>query len=129
MKKPIYNLFRTPRASLRLAGGLGLLCLAGFLTPSVSAYPTLAELSANIVIDAPPPPLRHELVVGVSPGPDNVWIAGYWGGTPGHYTWVGGRWDHPPHPHGQWSAPHWDKDSDGHYRQTKGEWRDSDPKR
>ena len=67
----------------------------------------------------PPPPMPYE---------GAVWTGGYWGGTPGHYAWVGGRWDHPPHPNGRWSAPHWDKDHDGHYHQTKGEWRDAGPR-
>jgi hypothetical protein len=129
MKKPIDSLLRSPRASLRIAGGLGLLSLAGFLTPSASASPILADLTVSVVIDAPPPPPRHEVIIGVSPGPDYVWIGGYWDGGPGHYSWVGGRWDHPPHAHGTWSAPHWDKDKDGHYHQTRGEWRDADPRR
>jgi hypothetical protein len=128
MKQPICSLIRTPGASLRLAGGLGLLSLAGFSAPSVAASPVLADLSINIAVDAPPPPIRRELIVGVSPGPDYVWIGGYWDGAPGHYVWVGGHWDRPPHAHGQWMAPHWDKDRDGHYHQTKGEWRDQGPK-
>ena len=129
MKQPIRHLLRTPGASLRLAGGLGLLSLAGFSVPSLSASPVLADLSININLDAPPPPFRHEVIVGTSPGPDYVWIGGYWDGTPGHYSWVAGRWGRPPHPHGQWIAPHWDKDRDGHYHQTKGEWRDQGPEK
>jgi hypothetical protein len=110
---------RTLGATTRLAGGLALLSVA-MLTASTA----LADLSINIGIEGPPPPPRQEVIVGVSPGPDFVWIGGYWDGSPGHYTWVGGRWDHPPHAHGQWYAPHWDKGNDGHYHQTKGEWRD-----
>jgi hypothetical protein len=129
MKTPISHLLRSPGASIRLAGGLGLLSLAGFSTHSVSASPVLADISIRInvpVVEAPPPPPREEVIVGVSPGPDYVWIGGYWDGSPGHYYWVSGRWDHAPNGRGQWSAPHWDKDKDGHYHLTKGEWKDRD---
>ena len=114
---------RTPGAAPRLAGGLALLSIAMF-----TASTALADLSINIGFEGPPPPPRQEVIVGVSPGPDYIWVGGYWDGSPGHHTRVGGRWDHPPHAHGQWNAPHWDKGSDGHYHQTKGEWRD-EPRR
>jgi hypothetical protein len=127
MKLPINLMLRTPGASLRLAGGLGLLSLAGLSTPSASASTFLADVSISIripVIEVGPPPPRQEVIVGVSPGADFVWVGGYWDGAPGHYAWAGGHWDRPPHGHGQWNPPHWDKDRDGHYHQTKGEWRD-----
>jgi WXXGXW repeat (2 copies) len=126
MKNRIGHLLRAPGASLRLAGGLGLLSLAALPVCASGAVPLLGDISLNIMVDAPPPPPRQEIIVGVSPGPDFVWVGGYWDGSPGHYTWVGGRWDHSPHGHGQvWLAPHWDKDRDGHYHQTKGEWREA----
>jgi hypothetical protein len=125
MKKYTALMGRLGGPSLRLAGGLGLLSMAAFAVPAASASPLLAEVSINVVIDAPPPAPRHEVIVERDrPGPDYVWIDGYWDGTPGHYVWVAGRWDRPPHPHGRWMAPHWDKDRDGHYHMTRGEWRD-----
>jgi hypothetical protein len=30
------------------------------------------------------------------PGPDYVWVDGYWGVRDNHRVWVGGRWDHRP---------------------------------
>ena len=39
---------------------------------------------AEVDVDAPPPP-DQDVVVGVAPGPDYVWVGGYWG-------WYGGRW-------------------------------------
>jgi hypothetical protein len=120
---------RLSSASLRLAGTVGLLSVIGFATPSFAASPMLGDISLNIQVDAPPPPPRPEVVVGVAPGPDYVWVGGYWDGSPGHYVWVRGRWDHSPHGHGVWMAPHWDKDRDGHYHQVKGEWHDDGPRR
>jgi hypothetical protein len=128
MKQHLRYLLCAPRASIRLAAGLGLLSLAGLSTPSLSASAILADLSINIVLEAPPPPPQREVIIGISPGPGFVWIGGYWDGAPGHYTWVGGRWARPPHQHGHWNPPHWDKDRDGHYHQTRGEWRDDGPK-
>jgi hypothetical protein len=129
MKNPILNFFRAPSVPLRIASGIGLLSIVAFATPPASASPSLADLSLNIgvrVDDAPPPP-RHEEVVGVAPGPDYVWVGGFWDGSPGHYTWTRGHWDRPPHGRGVWNAPHWDRDHDGHYHMTRGEWRD-DPR-
>jgi hypothetical protein len=110
-------------AALRLAGGLGLLSIAGLVAPALAASPMLADFSINLTVDAPPPPPRAEVVVGVSPGPDYIWVGGFWDGTPGHYVWRAGHWDRPPRPHAAWVAPHWEKDHDGHYHQVKGEWR------
>jgi hypothetical protein len=129
MKHRINYLVRAPGASIRIAGGLGLLSMAGFSAHSLSASPIIADVTISIGIEAPPPPPRHEVIIGVSPGPDFVWVGGFWDGGPGRYAWVAGHWDRPPHPHGQWIAPHWDKDRDGHYHQTKGEWRDHDDRR
>jgi hypothetical protein len=124
MNTNIAHMFRSPASSLRIAGGLGLLSMAGISAPTLSASPLLAEVSVNIVLDPAPPPPRHEIVVERDrPGPDYLWIDGYWDGSPGRYVWVAGRWDRPPHPHGAWVAPHWDRDHDGHYHMTKGEWR------
>ena len=122
MKTTIDSLLRAPGASLRLAGGLGLLSLATLPINAHAASPFLGDISLSINVDAPPPPPRPEVVVGVSPGPDYVWIGGYWDGAPGHYVWVSGHWDRPPHGHADWVAPHWDRDHDGHYHMTKGEW-------
>jgi hypothetical protein len=126
MKNPNATSHCAPSSVLRLAGGLCLLSVAGFSIPAASASPLLADVSINIGIEGPPPPLRHEMIVGVSPGPDFIWVDGYWDGAPGHYTWVAGRWGRQPNSRSRWNAPHWDKDRDGHYHQTKGEWRNDD---
>src|SRR5579862_5600839 len=122
MKTHIPPFRRLRGAPLRLLGGLGLLTLAGSLASAAPATPVLAGFSVNVVVDAPPPPPRHEVIIA-SPGPDFIWIDGYWGGEPGHYVWVPGRWERPPHAHMRWEAPHWDRDRDGHYHMTHGGWR------
>jgi WXXGXW repeat (2 copies) len=114
-----------PRLSSRrtlhvLAAGLGLLSLSALTIPLVRAD----GISLNIhVEDAPPPPRREVVVESHRPGPDYVWVGGYWDGAPGRYTWVNGHWDRPPHGHARWFAPHWERDHDGHFHQIRGEWR------
>jgi len=123
MNQSCNKLLPTPASLLRTAGKIALLstALSGVL---VTASPVLADVSVNIQIDAPPPPPRQEVVVERErPGPDYVWVGGYWGGAPGHYAWVAGHWDRPPHGHGHWVAPRWENHN-GHYVQVKGEWRD-----
>lgn len=107
------------RRTALLAAGLGLVSIAGF-----APTPMNAQVSLSIRVDAPPPPPRHEVIVESSrPGPDFVWVGGYWDGAPGHYVWTPGHWDRPPHGHGVWVGPRWEVDHDGHYHQVKGEWR------
>jgi len=125
MKTITQSRLRASGASLRLAGGLGLLSLAALPVSSDAASPFLGDIQLNISVDAPPPPPQPEVIVGVRPGPDFVWIGGYWDGTPGHYVWVAGHWDRPPHGHADWIAPHWDWDRDGHYHMTRGEWHET----
>jgi hypothetical protein len=116
---------RPPAAAMRLALGAGLVALAGSALPSLSASPSLADISVHIGVDAPPPPPRREVVVERDrPGPGYVWVGGFWDGAPGHYVWRAGHWDRPPHGHGVWAPPHWERDHDGHYHQVRGEWRD-----
>lgn len=81
-----------------------------------------AEINLDINLQGPPPPRREVVVEQGRPGPDYVWVEGYWDGAPGRYTWVGGHWDRPPHPGMRWSSPRWERDHDGHYRQVRGGW-------
>jgi hypothetical protein len=124
MKTNPVQIRRARGAVFKTLGGLGLLAVAAMPAPAASITPLLAGITVNVEIDAPPPPPRHEIVIERDrPGPDFVWVEGFWDGSPGHYVWVAGHWDRPPHGHGHWNAPHWDRDHDGHYHMTRGEWR------
>jgi hypothetical protein len=131
MNTTIKHMLRARGSPLRLASGLGLLCVAGFLPSPLAAFPILADITVNISawFDAPPPPPRHEVVDQLCrPRPYYVWVNGYWDGSPGHYNWVGGHWELPPRPDDHWVAPRWEKDQDGHYHIINGEWRGGDRK-
>src|SRR5258707_492976 len=65
-----------------------------------------ASIATNVV-EAPltPPPPKVE-VVPIVPGPEYVWIPGYWAWN-GGWVWIGGRWVIRPHIGAIWVAPHW----------------------
>ncbi len=71
------------------------------------------------VTDAPPP-LRTE-VIAVAPGPDFVWVPGWWN-YDRVYVWVPGTWQRPPRVHAVWVAPRWTHTKRGWYK-TDGHWK------
>jgi hypothetical protein len=68
---------------------------------------THAQVSLGIRIGPPPPP-RVLHVRPVAPGPDYVWIDGYWYPSGGHYIWHRAYWSRPPYDGAHWIAPHHD---------------------
>jgi hypothetical protein len=62
-----------------------------------------AQVSIGILIGPPPPP-RVVHVVPERPGPEFVWIAGYWYPVAGHYRWHEGYWTRPPYDGAHWVA-------------------------
>ena len=113
MKTTLLGLHR----AVRLAAALGAF---GFLA---AASPRLLAdgLSIHVDLGGPPPPPRYERRPP-PPRPDFLWVDGYWGGSPGHYEWVGGHWERPGPGHRVWMAPRWDH-RDGRYVFVKGYWR------
>jgi len=67
----------------------------------------IAQVSIGINIGAPPPP-RVVRVVPARPGPEHVWVAGYWYPVGRHYKWHAGYWTRPPYPGARWVEPHHD---------------------
>jgi hypothetical protein len=68
---------------------------------------SFAQVSVGIRIGAPPPP-RVMAVRPESPGPDYIWVEGYWYPVNGHYTWHRGYWTRPPYDGARWVGPHHD---------------------
>jgi hypothetical protein len=96
------------------------------------------QISIGIRIGAPPPP-RVVRVVPTRPGPEFIWVEGYWYPVGNHYKWHGGYWTRPPYAGARWVGPrhdgerffdgywegdrgrfehdhHWDRDRDRDYR-------------
>src|SRR5438477_12274782 len=65
------------------------------------------QISVGIRIGPPPPP-RVVRVRPVSPGPEHVWIDGYWYPVGNRYRWHDGYWTRPAYPGARWVAPRHD---------------------
>ena len=108
---------------------LGTLLLAvgslALLLSAVGCYvaPVGVGVEGEYVVEGPPPPVQEEVVVE-APGPEFVWIGGYWDWDLGvrHYVWRGGRWERPPHAQARWVAPHYEFRGGRHYF-VRGHWR------
>jgi YXWGXW repeat-containing protein len=90
--------------------GLAVVSLTGCAGGYVGVYATNA-----------PPPIRVE-TYGPAPGPDFVWITGYWAYRSNAYVWVPGRWDRPPRGRRHWEDGRWEQHGD-RYRWRDGRWR------
>jgi hypothetical protein len=75
------------------------------LLASVSAFG--AQVSIGIRIGPPPRP-RVVRVLPRRPGPEFVWIEGYWYPVRNHYKWHDGYWTRPPYAGARWVVPHHD---------------------
>jgi hypothetical protein len=73
-------------------------------------------------VGGPPPAVQEEVVVA-APGPDFVWIGGFWDWDVGvrHWEWRPGRWERPPHAEARWVAPHYEMRGGRHYFR-RGRW-------
>ncbi|MBZ5699800.1 MAG: hypothetical protein LAN18_14770 [Acidobacteriia bacterium] len=79
--------------------------LAAILLAAGSAFG--AQVSIGIRIGPPPPP-RVVHVLPARPGPEFVWVEGYWYPVGRHYKWHGGYWTRPLYPGARWVGPHHD---------------------
>ncbi len=78
--------------------------LAGFLLAGGMMF---AQVGIGITIGAPPPP-RVLRVRPAAPGPDFVWVDGYWYVVNGRYQWHAGYWTRPPYAGAVWVGPRHD---------------------
>jgi hypothetical protein len=86
---------------------------ATVVTTTPAAPPTV------VVATAAPPPLQQE-VIPMSPGPDMVWIPGYWNWSNGQYNWVPGRYEAGRVGY-QWVPQRWEN-INGQWTMTGGSW-------
>ncbi|HLK47402.1 MAG TPA: YXWGXW repeat-containing protein [Bryobacteraceae bacterium] len=92
---------------------LALLFLAGGLL--------FGQVSIGVRIGAPPPP-RVLRVRPVAPGPDYLWVDGYWYVVGGRYRWHEGYWTRPPYSGAHWVPAHHDGERffDGYWDGDRG---------
>ena len=58
----------------------------------------------------------------VAPGPEHVWVSGYWARRAGSWVWVDGRWVAPPRSGVVWVPGRWETHPRGHVW-IQGHWR------
>jgi WXXGXW repeat (2 copies) len=78
------------------------LALLALLVPASTAH---AQVSFGIRIGAPPAPRVYR--VPRSPGPDYVWVEGYWYPQGSRYMWHNGYWTRPPYEGAYWVEPYY----------------------
>ena len=66
-----------------------------------------AQVSLGIRIGPPPPP-RVVRVQPRSPGPEYIWVQGYWYPSGRRYKWHDGYWTRAPYAGARWIAPHYE---------------------
>ena len=71
----------------------------------VGAQVFAAQISVRI---GPPPPPRVVRVMPQNPGPDYVWVEGYWYPQGRHYRWHEGYWTRSPYPGAVWVSPRYE---------------------
>jgi hypothetical protein len=89
--------------------------------PTYQAPPGYPVATAPAVVAQPPPAPQVE-AVPVAPGPEYVWMPGYWSiGIGGGWAWVGGHYGVRPRPHAVWAPGHWGPHARG-YVWIGGHW-------
>lgn len=95
--------------------------LLPLLFAAISLAGCMVRIPVAYYAPVPPPPLQAE-AYGVSPGPGNIWIGGYWGYDGGRHVWHPGRWEKPPRPKAHYIAPRWERKGD-RYAFRDGRWK------
>lgn len=72
------------------------------LAPATAAN---AQVSFGIRIGAPPAPRAYR--VPRQPGPEYMWIEGYWYPQGSRYAWHDGYWTRPPYEGAYWVDPYY----------------------
>jgi hypothetical protein len=83
-------------------------------------FASAARAEVSIRITTPPPPLPI-YVQPVIPGPDFIWVPGYWAWGEFDYFWVPGTWVRAPAPGLLWTPGYWAW-NDGIYVWRAGYW-------
>ena len=80
-----------------------------------------AQVSIGVRIGPLPPP-RVVRVRPTAPGPDYLWVDGYWYVMGNRYRWHDGYWTRPPYPAAYWMPPHHDGERfyDGYWGGDRG---------
>jgi YXWGXW repeat-containing protein len=78
----------------------------------------MAQISLDVIIGSPPPPVRVEVVP--APRPGYVWAPGYWAWNGRQHVWYDGRWE-AERPDQRFVPAHW-VDTPGGWRFVPAHW-------
>jgi len=78
------------------------------LLAGASALGGQVSIGVGINIGPPPPP-RVIRVLPPRPGPEFVWVEGYWYPAGRRYRWHPGYWTRPPYAGARWVVPRYDR--------------------
>ena len=99
-----------------LVGGMAATALPQIPIPPP---PPLPGLEVHIITGRPPAP-RYERR-SPRPGPDYIWVGGFWHSDGGQWIWVPGRWEPPVAPQAYWIPPRYVRSERG-YIYEPGHW-------
>ena len=87
----------------------------------LTAGSVFGQVSIGIRIGPPPPP-RVVRVRPRVPGPNYIWIDGYWYASGNRWRWHNGYWTRPPYPGARWIMPRHDGQRffEGHWEGDRG---------
>ncbi len=71
------------------------------------------------------PPIPYVEVIPSSPGPESIWVDGYWHWDGSEHVWLRGHWTRPPARGYVWVRSGWERQG-GHYHLIPGRWCRSD---
>jgi hypothetical protein len=93
------------------------------LATTVLLIASVSVADAQVTLDVQigrPPPAPRAFRVPPQPGPEFVWVEGYWWPQGSRYVWHNGYWTRPPYAGAFWIPPYW---SAGRY--VAGRWQGS----
>ncbi len=79
----------------------------------------LGAVRIHIAPEAPPRPRGERKLP--QPGPNHVWIAGYWDRRGDQWAWAPGRWEEPAQRDSRWIRPQYRQEGRA-YRYESGHW-------
>lgn len=91
------------------------------MAPSGYVTTTNAAPAVNTIVVTQAPPAPEQEVVLAQPGPQYVWLAGYWTWRNERYEWMSGHWEIPPSSNSVWVTPRWEQQGNA-YRFYEGYW-------
>jgi hypothetical protein len=90
------------------------------LSAATACVPIPPPGEGAVFVEFGPPPPRYE-EVPVQPGPEFVWVRGFWAWEGGQYAWRPGHWAARPQPRAHWVEGRWYR-AHGRGRGNGGGW-------